>query len=90
MNITTGLNRLSNVCGTVSAVGLSIVYAAVLAVDYLKSGIDSKAFSDPVPFLVAGPFLIAGIGFSIGWGAIRLIAWIIEGFKSGKKENGKE
>jgi hypothetical protein len=90
MAISKGLNRLSNICGTVVAVGLSIVYGAVLALDYLFGGSRSKAFSDPVPFLVAGPFLIAAIGFSIGWGSIRLIAWIIEGFKSGKKENGKE
>jgi hypothetical protein len=82
----TGVHRLSIVCGSVLAVGLSIVYGAVLAADYLfKSGIHSTAFSDPVPFLVAWPFLIAGIGFSIGWGAIRLIAWFIDGFKKGNE-----
>ena len=81
----TWVHRLSNVCGAVLAVGLSIVYGAALAADYFIRGTHSKALRDPVPFLVAGPFIIAGIGFSIGWGAIRLIAWIIDGFKKGNK-----
>jgi hypothetical protein len=69
----------------VAAVGLSIVYGTVLALDYFFGVIHSKALSDPVLFLVAGPFLIAGIGFSIGWGAIRFIAWFINGFKKGNE-----
>ena len=80
MDITTGLNRLGIVCGSVLAVCLFI------------GDLASKFFDPPVPFLIhiAGPFLIAVLGFSIGWGAFRLVAWIIEGVKSGKKENAKE
>ena len=73
MDITTALNRLGIVCGSVLAVGFFI------------GAMNSKEFSDPTV-----PFLIAGFGFLIGRGAFRLVAWIIERFKSGKKENGKE